>query len=510
MSEIAKWYSNKSVFVTGATGFVGKCLVEKLLRDCPDIATIYIIIRPNKAKGFSFEQRKMEYTNHVTFSRLRDTNPSALDKIHIVEGDICQPNLGMSNSDRKLIAETASIIFHSAADVRFDRRLIDAYRTNVSGSKNVLDFATEFKNILAFVLVSTAFSQPSDIGKLEEKHYETSITPELMERIIENIDEDTLDILTPKILENHANTYGFTKGLVEQLVYDYSDQFPTVIARPPIIITSWKEPLSGYTEGIHGINGWALASGRGVLRSMLCQEEYPCNVMPADIIVNGIIVVAVECGKCHEKRLEEEADAVETIKSFEGPMYFNIVEENPLNWKYYLQLCVKPTHLKYPFDMALWYPGGSFKKNRLHHYICIVLFQIIPALLVDLLLIILRHPPFLLKVQRLVFAGSQALEYYMMELFVFKASAYNAVCSRLNNIDRQIFYDRMTMDMDEYLQNAACGTKLYLCKEKLENIPKARIFCRRLRFLDIFSKTLMTYWIAKKVLSYFNVHLSIF
>lgn len=32
------------------------------------------------------------------------------------------------------------------------------------------------------------------------------------------------------------------------------------------VITTWKEPLAGYTEGIHGINGWALASGRGILR----------------------------------------------------------------------------------------------------------------------------------------------------------------------------------------------------------------------------------------------------
>lgn len=33
-----------------------------------------------------------------------------------------------------------------------------------------------------------------------------------------------------------------------------------------LVVTTWKEPLVGYTEGIHGINGWCLASGRGILR----------------------------------------------------------------------------------------------------------------------------------------------------------------------------------------------------------------------------------------------------
>lgn len=146
MSEIAKWFSNKNVFITGATGFVGKCLVEKLIRDCPDINAIYIIIRSKN--GMTFQQRVNEFKNHVVFSHLKDENPSAIDKIQIVQGNICELNLGMTDSDRKLIAETASVIFHSAADVHFNRRISDAYKTNVNGTKNVLDFATEFKHLL--------------------------------------------------------------------------------------------------------------------------------------------------------------------------------------------------------------------------------------------------------------------------------------------------------------------------------------------------------------------------
>ena len=45
---ITEWFRGRSVLVTGATGFMGKVLVEKLLRSCPDIATIYLLMRPKR------------------------------------------------------------------------------------------------------------------------------------------------------------------------------------------------------------------------------------------------------------------------------------------------------------------------------------------------------------------------------------------------------------------------------------------------------------------------------
>lgn len=72
------------------------------------------------------------------------------------------------------------------------------------------------------------------------------------------------------------------------------------------------------------------------------------------------------------------------------------------------------------------------------------------------------------------------------------------------------FHTYLQMDVRKYMFTAACGTKLYLTKEKIEDVPKAREFIRRLRFLDIFSKTLMSYWMAKKLLSFFNIQLSVF
>jgi FlaA1/EpsC-like NDP-sugar epimerase len=43
--SVAKFYAGKSILITGATGFMGKVLVEKILRDCGEVKCIYILVR---------------------------------------------------------------------------------------------------------------------------------------------------------------------------------------------------------------------------------------------------------------------------------------------------------------------------------------------------------------------------------------------------------------------------------------------------------------------------------
>lgn len=50
LSPIQNFYNGQSIFVTGGTGFMGKILIEKLLRECPGISFIYMLIRPKKGK----------------------------------------------------------------------------------------------------------------------------------------------------------------------------------------------------------------------------------------------------------------------------------------------------------------------------------------------------------------------------------------------------------------------------------------------------------------------------
>ncbi|XP_025996492.1 fatty acyl-CoA reductase 1 [Solenopsis invicta] len=59
-SSIDAFFAGAIILLTGATGFLGKVLLEKLLRSCP-VATIFVLIRPKKYK--SIEQRFEELLN---------------------------------------------------------------------------------------------------------------------------------------------------------------------------------------------------------------------------------------------------------------------------------------------------------------------------------------------------------------------------------------------------------------------------------------------------------------
>lgn len=49
--SIPQFYSEKNILITGVTGFMGKVLLEKLLRSCPQVGKIYMIIRDKKGKN---------------------------------------------------------------------------------------------------------------------------------------------------------------------------------------------------------------------------------------------------------------------------------------------------------------------------------------------------------------------------------------------------------------------------------------------------------------------------
>ncbi|KAK4023768.1 hypothetical protein OUZ56_009166 [Daphnia magna] len=211
-SSISEFYKGRSIFVTGATGFMGKVLVEKLLRACPGIERIYLLMRPSR--GQTVDCRLRGLIENQIFDKIRKQEPDVLGKITAVTGDMTSPGLGLSSSDLQSLKDNVSIIFHSAATIKFNEELKAAIRMNVKGPLQLLEISRQMKRLQAFVHVSTAFANFDSEEVKEEVYHDTKDNPAELVEFIERLDEDAVKNI---LLGNYPNTYACTKALAEQL-----------------------------------------------------------------------------------------------------------------------------------------------------------------------------------------------------------------------------------------------------------------------------------------------------
>lgn len=94
---------------------MGKALIEKLLRSCPDLGKIYVLLRPKK--GIPIEQRLEDQLKSKFYDRLRKEQPQALAKVIPIGGDVTQLGLAINETDLGRL-RNVTIVYHSAASVR--------------------------------------------------------------------------------------------------------------------------------------------------------------------------------------------------------------------------------------------------------------------------------------------------------------------------------------------------------------------------------------------------------
>lgn len=56
------------------------------------------------------------------------------------------------------------------------------------------------------------------------------------------------------------------------------------------MIPIWKEPIPGWTDNINGPTGLLIGAGKGVLRTMYCNQTQHADFIPVDIAANAIAV----------------------------------------------------------------------------------------------------------------------------------------------------------------------------------------------------------------------------
>ena len=151
MSEIEQFYADKCIFLTGGTGFLGKILIEKLLRSCSRLKKIYVLIRPNSSSNP--QKRLNDLFSCEVFKQIRENQPYLLTKVEPINGNVTYPGLGISYDCLIKLKREVHIVLHSAATIRFDEPLKKALEINLCGTEGVLNFCNQLDNLIVSYLV---------------------------------------------------------------------------------------------------------------------------------------------------------------------------------------------------------------------------------------------------------------------------------------------------------------------------------------------------------------------
>jgi thioester reductase-like protein len=258
-----------AVVLTGATGFLGRELLFKLMQGLPPEVDIVCLVRGGREESArvgaqAAAARRLE-------DLLGDGAPCPIDdprrlRVSALAGDITLPHLGLSEGELAALAARTTEIFHGAATVRFDLPLDEARRVNVEGTRAVLLLAVAAQKAGRsgrLHYVGTAYVAGNRTGLVREEELAAG--------------------------QSFNNTYEQTKYEAEALVRDYMNgqrgRLPATIYRPSIIVGDSK---SGQTSSFK-VMYWPLkVFSRGLIPIVPASRDSIADLIPVDYVVDSI------------------------------------------------------------------------------------------------------------------------------------------------------------------------------------------------------------------------------
>jgi thioester reductase-like protein len=245
----------RALFLTGATGMVGR---EVLVRAARDVRfdRVFCLVRPGK--GESAQQRLDALLGKV--------GVAADGRIAAVAGDVTEDGLGLSEADRKALSDV-TVAIHCAATVSFDHPLEEARKINVAGTQAVVQLCRGLPKLERLDAVSTAYVAGCRDDLVREGDLEHE--------------------------RGFHNTYEQTKHESEILLRAAMKDLPIAVHRPSIVVGDSRTGRTGAWKVLY----WPLkVIARGWLPVIPYDPEGRLDIVPVDFVADGILALSRDPG----------------------------------------------------------------------------------------------------------------------------------------------------------------------------------------------------------------------
>lgn len=357
--SVRETLAGRHVLLIGATGFIGKVWLAKVLKDLPEIGRIYLLIRPHRSA--SAERRFQTLLEESpAFDPLRERYGSDFtayvkERVEVIAGDITQPGLGIEPRTRARLQRALDLVINSSGLTDFNPDLRDALAINVDGTLHVLDFVRQCDRA-ALLHLSTCYvvgyrdgcipeipipnytpkgladfdaekereALHALVQQIEARAESPEVTEELRRQALQKACEAhdaSLSGLETRLrryrlrwIRNHLveagmrraqelgwpNTYTFTKSLAESLLFRLGVDLPIAVVRPSIVESSLWDPFRGWNEGVNTSAPISHLLGT-YFRQLPSNRWKRLDIIPVDLVVRGMILIAAAlCRRCHE------------------------------------------------------------------------------------------------------------------------------------------------------------------------------------------------------------------
>jgi len=347
MVMIAEHLDGARVAVTGATGFLGTAVAERLIRTVPGCEVV-LVVRPGR-RSSAAERVRRDVLRNDCFDRLRRElgerfEPEVSRRVKVLAANVAREGLGLDNPEeaRALLASCAALI-HCAAAVSFDSPLDTAVEVNLLGPVRVAELLNHIAPSCHLIAVSTAYvagqrrglfseSLLSDtpfaidvdwraevaaarrlrsdfdaasrsaarlVGFAKRARAELGAagTPVLAEKTERLRDEWVRD----RMIEagrararslGWPDAYAYTKALGERALVEQCGDLPVTIVRPSIIESALAQPHPGWIRGFRMAEPVIINYARGLLREFPGIPEGVVDVIPVDLVVSTLLTLA--------------------------------------------------------------------------------------------------------------------------------------------------------------------------------------------------------------------------